>query len=198
MTNQTAAGPDPLRPMDRWPDGRAFRLDEARAMLATTPGVLNAWLRHLPATWEESREGDGTWSPFDVVGHLIHGEETDWIPRLKIILTEGEERPFDPFDRLAQFAASAGRSLTELLDEFARRRASSLSELDRLALTESDLDRRGRHPAFGAVTARQLLATWVAHDLDHIVQIARVLAGQYRHEVGPWRAYLRVISGKQG
>ena len=174
---------------------RPFVLPEAINMLARTPGALDALLRGLPEGWVTANEGNGTWSPIDVVGHLIHGEQTDWIPRARIIMEQGEGRPFDPFDRFAQFDQSRDRTLDLLLDEFASLRRRSLDELDRLRLTESDLDRRGRHPEFGAVTMRQLLATWVAHDLDHLVQISRVLGRQYSVEVGPWRAYLRVIRG---
>jgi DinB family protein len=177
---------------------RSFAMDDAAAILTRTPATLDALLRGLPDGWVAANEGGNTWSPFDVVGHLIHGERTDWIPRAKIILAHGEARPFDTFDRFAQFTASEGRSLDSLLDEFASVRTDSLRELAALHLTDSDLDRRGRHPALGVVTLRQLLATWVAHDLDHIVQISRVLARQYSDEVGPWQAYLRVISGQQG
>ena len=167
-------------------------------MLRRTPAVLDALLRDLPEGWVAAHEGGGTWSPYDVIGHLIHGEQTDWLPRARIILDHGEQRAFDKFDRFAQFAASEGRALPSLLDEFAARREESLRGLASLGLTEADLERRGRHPELGAVTLRQLLSTWVAHDLDHIVQIARVLARQYSDEVGPWRAYLRIISGAQG
>ena len=175
-----------------------FALDEAVAILARTPATLDALLRDLPETWFTANEGDKTWSPFDVVGHLIHGERTDWIPRARIILDDGEARPFDKFDRFAQFAVSKGRALPALLDEFASLRRKNLEGLKELKLTDADLDRRGRHPELGVVTLRQLLSTWVAHDLDHVVQISRVLARQYSDEVGPWRAYLRIISGQQG
>lgn len=177
---------------------RSFSLDEAVALLARTPATLDALLRGLPDAWIDGNEGDQTWSPFDVVGHLIHGERTDWIPRAKIILEHGEARPFDKFDRFAQFAISEGGSLPAMLDEFAALRRENLQSLNALALTDADLDRRGRHPELGVVTLRQLLSTWVAHDLDHIVQISRVIARQYSDEVGPWRAYLRIISGQQG
>jgi uncharacterized damage-inducible protein DinB len=173
-----------------------FQLSNAQAQLAATPAILNAWLRPLPDEWSKANEGGDTWSAFDVVGHLIHGEKTDWLARLRRILDDGETRPFDPFDRFAQFEDSRGKTLPQLLDEFAAIRAESLRALAALQLSHGDLDRRGLHPALGPVTARQLLATWVAHDLDHIAQIARVLAYQHRDEVGPWRAYLRVISGK--
>ena len=177
---------------------RPFVIDEGVAILARTPGTLDAMLRGLQDGWITATEGENTWSPFDVVGHLIHGERTDWLPRARIILEHGESRPFDKFDRFAQFAASEGRTLDSLLDEFATLRRDNLQELVRMRLTDADLDRRGRHPAFGVVTLRQLLATWVAHDLDHVVQISRVLARQYSTEVGPWTAYLRIISGQQG
>jgi DinB family protein len=177
---------------------RGFAIDEAAAVLARTPATLDALLRGLPDGWVAANEGGNTWSPFDVVGHLIHGEQADWMPRARIILEHGEARAFDKFDRLAQFKASAGRTLASLLDEFAALRQRSLDELSNLKVTEADLDRRGRHPELGVVTLRQLLATWVAHDLDHVVQISRVLARQYTDEVGPWRAYLRIISGSQG
>jgi hypothetical protein len=173
-------------------------MSDAVAILARTPATLDALVRGLPDDWIAANEGDETWSPFDVLGHLIHGERTDWVPRARIILEQGEARAFEPFDRFAQFAESAGRTAASLLDEFASLRQQSLRDLAALQITESDLERRGTHPAFGAVTLRQLLATWVAHDLDHIVQISRVLARQYSDEVGPWRAYLRVIGGTQG
>ncbi|HWF84159.1 MAG TPA: DinB family protein [Vicinamibacterales bacterium] len=183
-------------PVDR--TRRPFVIDEAMAILARTPPALDALLRGLPASWTAANEGGETWSPFDVLGHLIHGEQTDWIQRAKIIMTHGDARAFDKFDRLAQFAASAGRTVPSLLDEFAKLRAANLRELASLNLTTADLDRVGRHPELGAVTLRQLLSTWVAHDLDHLVQVSRVLARQYSDEVGPWRAYLRIISGVQG
>jgi hypothetical protein len=177
---------------------RSFTLDDAVALLARTPATLDALLRGLPDGWIVANEGGDTWSPIDVIGHLIHGERTDWVPRARIILEHGETRTFEPFDRFAQFARSEGRSLSSLLDEFATLRRDNLRELTALHLTDADLDRRGRHPELGVVTLRQLLATWVAHDLDHVTQISRVLARQYSDEVGPWRAYLRIISGMQG
>jgi hypothetical protein len=187
---------DIVRGIDR--TRRPFAVEDAVNILGRTPAALDALLRDLPAPWIAAHEGGDTWSAFDVVGHLIHGEQTDWMPRVKVILEDGDARAFDTFDRLAQFAASAGPTLPDLLDEFATLREANLDALQSLHLTGADLDRRGRHPQLGAVTLRQLLATWVAHDLDHIAQIARVLARQYTDEVGPWRAYLRVISGTQG
>jgi hypothetical protein len=175
-----------------------FALAEAMTLLQRTPVVVDALLRGLPEGWVTANEGGDTWSPFDVVGHLIHGERTDWMPRVRIILEQGESRPFERFNRSAQFTESQGRWLAELLDEFAMQRRRNLTELAALQVTDADLDRRGRHPELGVVTLRQLLATWVAHDLDHIIQISRVLGRQYSGEVGPWRAYLRIISGEQG
>jgi len=177
---------------------RPFVMEEGVAILARTPATLDALLRGLPDGWVLAHEGGETWSPFDVIGHLIHGERTDWVPRAKIILEHGEARAFDKFDRFAQFSLSQGRSLASLLDEFAELRAENLRELTALAIDEGDLGRRGCHPELGVVTLGQLLATWVAHDLDHVVQVSRVLARQYSDEVGPWRAYLRIISGTQG
>ncbi len=170
-----------------------FDLEEATGILARTPGTLDALLRGLPPAWTSAHEGGETWSPFDVIGHLVHGERTDWMPRVRIILADGESRSFPPVDRLAQFEAFRGRTLDSLLDELASLRRERLAALAAMARTGADLERTGRHPAFGRVTLRQLLATWVAHDLDHIVQVARVMARQYSDEVGPWRAYLGVI-----
>jgi len=175
-----------------------FALGDAMAILSRTPAAIDALLRGLPDAWLNANEGPRTWSPFDVVGHLIHGEETDWMPRARLILEHGNTRPFVKFDRFAQFDASAGKTVGALLDEFAERRRRNLDDLAALGLTDADLDRPGLHPELGPVTMRQLLATWVAHDLDHVVQISRVLARQYSDDVGPWRAYLRVISGQQG
>jgi hypothetical protein len=146
----------------------------------------------LPDGWIAAHEGGDTWSPFDIIGHLLHGERTDWMARVRILLEHGEARAFDTFDRFAQFEESKGRSIASLLDLFAAARRQSLQELAALHLTADDLDRRGRHPQLGTVTLRQLLATWVAHDFDHLMQIARVMGRQYAGEVGPWREYLRV------
>jgi hypothetical protein len=177
---------------------RPFVLADAVDILARTPATLDALLWGLPLPWIAAHEGGESWSAFDIVGHLIHGERTDWLPRAKIILEHGEARPFEPFDRLAQFEISAGRTMESLLDEFAGLRRRNLEELGALELTPQDLDRSGHHPEFGPITMRQLLATWTAHDLDHVMQVSRVLGRQYSDEVGPWRAYLRVISGAQG
>ena len=168
-------------------------LQDSVALLGRTPVVINAWLRDLPETWTSRNEGDTTWSAFDIVGHLNHGERTDWMPRVKMVLEFGESRTFVPFDRAGHAREVQGKSLGELLDEFARLRAENLSELRALNLRPEDLERRGRHPAFGPVTLSALLATWVAHDLTHLHQISRVMAHQYREAVGPWSVYLGVL-----
>ena len=168
-------------------------LENSIALLARTPATLNALLRDLPAAWTECNEGEKTWSAYDIVGHLIHGEKTDWIPRAKIILQYGETRAFDPFDRLAQFRDSAGKSLPRLLDEFAVLRMQNLVELKALRLGPQELARRGKHPALGTVTLSELMAAWVGHDLTHIHQLSRVMAHQYREATGPWSAYLGVL-----
>ena len=170
-----------------------FNLELTIALLARTPLVLNAFLRDLPDAWTLTNEGERTWSALDVLGHLIHGERTDWIPRAKIILQFGETRAFTPFDRLAQQRESHGKSLPQLLDEFAALREENLHELNALNLQPRDLERRGQHPSLGAVTLSQLLATWTVHDLTHLHQISRVFAHQYRDTVGPWSAYLGVL-----
>jgi hypothetical protein len=170
-----------------------FDLQQTIALLSRTPSTLNAFLRDLPQTLTLCNEGPKTWSPFDVVGHLIHGERTDWMPRARMILQHGESRAFDPFDRLAQERESQGKSLGELLDEFARLRSENLDALRAMKLQPEDLDRRGRHPALGVVTLSQLLATWAVHDLTHFHQLSRVMAYQYREMVGPWSAYLGVL-----
>ena len=168
-------------------------MNETISLLARTPAVLDALLRDLPEVWTHRNEGPDTWSAYDVVGHLIHGEQTDWIPRAKRILESGESKPFDKFDRLAQFRDSAGKSLPQLLDEFAAARADSLRQLDALHLKPEDLERRGMHPALGAVTLSNLLSTWAAHDLTHLHQISRIMAHQYREAVGPWTKFLGVM-----
>ncbi len=170
-----------------------FQLKEATAVLERTPAVLRAWLADLPAAWVRSDEGPDTWSPFDIVGHLIHGEETDWIPRLEIILTHGESRPFEPFDRFAQLEKNKDKTLDELLDAFAELRARNLETLKKLDLQSRQLDLTGTHPELGRVSARQLIATWVVHDLGHLAQISRVMARAYSDEVGPWKAFTPIL-----
>ena len=170
-----------------------FTLDRTIALLERTPAALAAWLEPLPDEWTRTNEGADTFSAYDVVGHLIHGEKTDWIVRARIILEQGQARPFDRYDRFAQSRESAGKSLTELLEEFSRLRQANLATLRGWNLGDQDLARRSTHPILGTVTLRQLLATWAAHDLTHLHQIARVMAHQYRGEVGPWTAFLGVL-----
>jgi hypothetical protein len=171
-------------------------LADAVAILERTPASLSALLEGLPETWVRATEGDGTWSPYDVIGHLVHGERTDWIPRARHILA-GETRPFEPFDRTAQFAESRDQSLGELLATFADLRRASLATLDAMKLTDGDLGRRGLHPDLGDVTLGQLLATWVVHDLDHVAQIARTMAKVYAEATGPWSAYLSILGDRR-
>jgi hypothetical protein len=170
-----------------------FELKQGMAVLERTPRVLRAMLGALAPAWADATEGPETWSPYSIVGHLIHGERTDWVPRAQLILTQGANRRFTPYDRFAQFRESQGKALAELLDEFARLRENNLAVLGGWNLTDVQLALEGEHPEFGAVTLRQLLATWVAHDLGHVAQIARVMAKQYRDAVGPWRAYLPIL-----
>lgn len=168
-------------------------LEQTIALLSRTPATLNALLRDLPDSWTRQNEGETTWSAFDVVGHLIHGERTDWIPRAERILEFGESRAFDPFDRWAQEKESRDKTLPELLDEFARLRSENLNRVRALNLKPQDYLRRGKHPALGVVSLSQLLATWAAHDLTHLHQISRIMAHQYRDAVGPWSEFLGVM-----
>jgi len=176
------------------PDG--FNLDDAMTILERTPAALGALLAGLPEKWVRATEGDGNWSPYDVIGHLIHGERTDWIPRARHIMA-GDSRPFEPFDRTAQFTDSQGKSLGELLVTFAELRQENLVTLLGMNVTNEDLDRRGLHPELGEVTLGQLLATWVVHDLDHVGQIARTMAKVYSGATGPWSAYLSILRDRQ-
>jgi hypothetical protein len=170
-----------------------FDLEKGIAILDRTPSVLRAMLEELPPEWVDADEGPETWSPYVIVGHLIHGERADWIRRAGLILERGANRRFEPFDRLAQFRESEGKTLSDLLDEFMQLRDGNLALLVGWQLTDAQLALEGEHPVFGTVTLRQLLSTWVAHDLGHIAQTARVMAKQYRDAVGPWRAYLPVM-----
>ena len=170
-----------------------FELSEARDLLARTPATLQTWLRDLPESWAHQNEGPETWSPYDVLGHLIHGERTDWIPRACILLDQGASTTFEPFDRFAQFATGTEESLNDRLDLFTELRSESLTALDGMQLKPALLQLEGRHPEFGLVTLEQLLATWVVHDLGHVAQIARVLAKNHTEEVGPWAAYIPVL-----
>ncbi len=168
-------------------------LQHTISLLARTPAALDALLRGLPEEWTHRNEGDNTWSPLIIVGHLIHCERVDWMARVRVILEFGEAKTFERFDPEGGGNEYEGKSLGQLLDEFARLRAANLAALNAMNLQPADLARRGRHPAFGVVTLSQLLATWAVHDLTHLHQIARVMAHQYREAVGPWTAYLGVL-----
>jgi DinB family protein len=168
-------------------------LEHTTALLARTPAALNALLRDLPDGWTHRNEGEGTWTVFDVVGHLIHGERFDWIPRVTTILEFGESRAFTPFDREGHAREIQAKPLSQLLDDFARVRGENLDKLRVLGIRTEDLARRGRHPSLGVVTLGNLLATWATHDLTHLHQISRIMAHQYRDAVGPWVAFLGVL-----
>lgn len=170
-----------------------FDLATGVAVLDRTPRTLSAMLGGLTSAWTDATEGPETWSPYVILGHLIHAERTDWIPRAAIILAQGPDRRFTPYDRFAQFRESEGKSMSDLLDEFAQLRAGNLATLASWHLSDVELALTGVHPEFGDVTLRQLLATWVGHDLGHIGQITRVMAKQYRDAIGPWRAYLPIM-----
>lgn len=167
-----------------------YKLEDAKVLLARTPKTLDLLLRDLPLGWTNANEGAETWSPFDVIGHLIHGEETDWIPRARMIIEFGESKAFSPFDRFAMFEHSRGKSVNQLLDDFESRRSESLKQLDELNITDELLEKRGMHPELGVVSLRQLLSTWVVHDLSHVGQVVRVMSKQYKEAVGPWQEYI--------
>jgi hypothetical protein len=166
---------------------------DVTAVLARTPGTLRALLEGLSAPWVEADEGEGTFSPRDVLGHLIHGEKTDWVPRIRLILEAGEGKPFEPFNRVGFREAIRGISTTALLDEFSSLRTSNLALLSDLSLSPAQLSLKGRHPELGVVTLGQLLATWAVHDLNHIGQVVRVMSKRYGEAVGPWKAYLGIL-----
>src|SRR5580698_5355849 len=168
-------------------------LQDTISLLSRTPAALDALLRDLPETWTLRNEGENTWSAFDVVAHLIDGERVNWMPRAKMVLQFGETQTFVPFDRWGHIRESQGKSLSQVLDEFARLRSANLDELRALNLRQENLELRGRHPAFGVVTLSELLATWAAHDLTHLHQISRIMAHQYQETVGPWSQYLGVL-----
>jgi uncharacterized damage-inducible protein DinB len=170
-----------------------FKLDDAKEILRRTPATLSSLLHSLPGAWVLANEGSDSWSPFDVVGHLIHAEETDWIPRARIILEYGEAGTFEPFNRFAMFEKSKGKSMEELLATFEKMRGESLQTLEEMNLTPELLKKQGMHPELGVVTLSQLLSTWVVHDLSHVGQIVRVMAKQYGEAVGAWQAYLPVL-----
>ncbi len=171
-----------------------FDLKNSLEILERTPMVLVEMLQNLSTPWTTENEGPETWSPFDIVGHFIHGEKTDWIPRMERILSDRSDKTFEPFDRFAQFRDSKNKSLETLLEEFKVLRRRNLEYLRSLQLTEQDLNKEGRHPELGKVTLKELLASWVVHDLNHIAQISRVMANQYKDEVGPWKAYMGILN----
>ncbi len=171
-----------------------YQYEQAVEILRRTPATLTTLLQGLPAAWTTSTEGPETWSVYDIVGHLLHGDEADWIARTRLILEQGEQRPFDGFNRTAMFEKSQGCSLDQLLTAFAQARANNLATLDEWHLTPEHLTRTGTHPALGIVTLSQLLATWVVHDLNHIGQMVEVMAQQYAEAVGPWSAYLAILT----
>jgi uncharacterized damage-inducible protein DinB len=171
-----------------------FQYDQAVAILSRTPATLAALLRGLPDAWTRATEGSATWSAYDIVGHLLHGDESNWMMRVRAILEQGERRPFDAFNRTAMFEKYEGYSLDRLLDAFAQTRAQQLAALAELNITPAKLALTGTHPALGTVTLSQLLASWVAHDLNHIGQVVEVMAQQYGEAVGPWRANLAILT----
>lgn len=171
-----------------------FNLQQSLEILERTPRVIENLLRGLSQEWINQNEGPETWSPYDIVGHLIHGEKTDWMERMEIILSDDPDKTFKPFDRLAQFEDSKGKSIDQLLMEFGVLRAENIKRLRSRGITDQDLYSTGLHPAFGKVTLRQLLSTWAVHDLNHIAQITRVMANQYESEVGPWKEYLKILN----
>jgi hypothetical protein len=162
-------------------------------LIKRTPGIIRTLLYDISEDLAHSDEGGETWSPYDVVGHLIHGEKTDWIPRLNKVLGPIENKTFVPFDRFAQFEESAGKSLNQLIDEFEEIRKKNIAILESMELNDEDYNKHGIHPSFGAVTLTQLLTTWIVHDLNHIAQISRVIAHQHRDDVGPWVDYMRIL-----
>lgn len=170
-----------------------FSLQNSIEILERTPDTLIAMLENISADWTSKNEGGETWSVYDIVGHLIEGEKTDWIPRMEIILSDKSDKGFAPFDRFAQFRDSKGKSLTQLLHEFKRLRKNNVDHLRSKGLTDKSNDEKGIHPAFGEVTLSQLLSAWTVHDLNHIAQISRVMAKQYKAAVGPWEAYLKIL-----
>lgn len=170
-----------------------FSIDRSIEILERTPVVVSEMTRNLSSEWINSNEGTGTWNVFDVIGHLIHGDITDWIPRAELILSNRDDKAFTPFDRFAQFETSKGKTLLQLLEEFKTVRTSNINRLRKLQITKQDLTKTGIHPTFGIVSLSQLLSTWVVHDLDHISQIARIMATQYKEQTGPWIEFLKIL-----
>lgn len=171
-----------------------YQYEQAVEILRRTPATLTIFLRGLSEAWTTSAEGPDTWSVYDIVGHLLHGEESDWIERTRVILEHGEQQPFDSFDRTAMFEKYRGLSLDQLLAAFEQARSNNLATLSEWRITPDKLTLKGMHPALGTVTLSQLLATWVVHDLNHIGQIVEVMARQYAETVGPWSAYLAILT----
>ncbi|WP_347924275.1 DinB family protein [Pontimicrobium sp. SW4] len=171
-----------------------YSIDKALEILERTPKILKSYLENLSDEWIFCNEGDETWSAFDIVGHLIHGEKTDWIPRLKIVLNDSENKTFEPYDRFAQFEESKGKSARQLLEEFSNLRQQNIKFLKSINISEADFNEKAFHPSLGEVTLKNLLATWVTHDLGHIAQISRVMAKQYKDEVGPWIEYISILN----
>lgn len=171
-----------------------FSLEKSIELLSKTPNIIRDILQNLSDSWIFTNEGENTWNPFDIVGHFIHGDDADWIPRTKIILSENENKTFQNFDRFAQFEKSKNKTLNQLLDEFMELRSNKINELKHLGITDEKLDMIGVHPQLGEVTLRQLIATWVVHDLSHIAHVLRIMANQYKTEVGPWIEYLRILN----
>jgi hypothetical protein len=170
-----------------------FSLSKSIEILERTPDVLIVLLKNISPDWTSNNEGGESWSAYDIVGHLIHGEKTDWIPRMEIILSDIQDKRFELFDRFAQFEDSKGKSLTQLLDEFKSLRQKNIEFLRSSTLTDNDFEKTGIHPAFGEITLSQLLSTWTVHDLNHITQISRVMAKLYMKDVGPWVEYLKIL-----
>lgn len=171
-----------------------FDLNKSIEILERTPKILEFFLNDLSSSWIKSNEGENTWSPYDILGHLIFGEKTDWIVRVKIILSQSENKIFEPFDRFAQLKINQNNSISDLITEFKALRKRNLKELELLNLTTENLKFKGIHPEFGEVTLEQLISTWIVHDLGHIAQISRVMAKQYKSNVGPWKAYLSILN----
>ena len=171
-----------------------FSLEKSLEILSRTPDVLEKLLQDLPKDWSHKNEGPGTWSAFDVIGHLIHGEKTDWIPRMNLILSDNPDRTFEPYDRFAQKKLSKGKTLEDLLSEFKTLREINIGYLKSVKLTKQDLNKKGIHPALGEVSLSELIACWTVHDLNHLSQISRTLAHQYETEVGPWKAFLGILN----
>ncbi|HEV7782421.1 MAG TPA: DinB family protein [Chitinophagaceae bacterium] len=170
-----------------------FSVEKSIALLERTPATVKALLQGIPEDWIHCNEGENTWNPYDIIGHYIHGEKTDWVPRMELILSGNPDKHFVPFDRFAQYNDSKGKTLTELLVEFGRLREKNIDIVRSKNLSENDLVKKGIHPKFGEVTLAQLLSTWVVHDLNHIAQISRVMAKHYAEDVGPWTEYLRIL-----